>query len=223
MSPTLQADSLPAELPGKPKNTGVGSLSLLQGIFSMQEWNLSLLHCRWILYQLSYQGSPFILLDNIVYHLGYTILSYIKSYVSYIYYVAQRCSATSPKSHSWYMVESEFASKSPGFIILYYALNDNEDPRFHYWKGVEDKMISNWSETNTPFPPSPIHKPICMHSLLPSLGPSANIYWLPWPRDCCRNWLSVTKGKGHQPLSPQNSLSTSLSWEPPLCQDHARF
>ena len=30
-SPALQADSLPAELPGKPKNTGVGSLSLLQG------------------------------------------------------------------------------------------------------------------------------------------------------------------------------------------------
>ena len=30
-SPALQADSLPAEPPGKPKNTGVGSLSLLQG------------------------------------------------------------------------------------------------------------------------------------------------------------------------------------------------
>ena len=29
-SPTLQADSLPAEPQGKPKNTGVGSLSLLQ-------------------------------------------------------------------------------------------------------------------------------------------------------------------------------------------------
>ena len=28
--PTLQVDSLPAEPPGKPKNTGVGSLSLLQ-------------------------------------------------------------------------------------------------------------------------------------------------------------------------------------------------
>ena len=27
-SPTLQADSLPSELPGKPKNTGVGSLSI---------------------------------------------------------------------------------------------------------------------------------------------------------------------------------------------------
>ena len=40
-SPTLQADSLPAEPPGKPKNTGVGSLSLLQGIFPTQESNLS--------------------------------------------------------------------------------------------------------------------------------------------------------------------------------------
>ena len=32
-SPALQADSLLSESPGKPKNTGVGSLSLLQGIF----------------------------------------------------------------------------------------------------------------------------------------------------------------------------------------------
>ena len=57
-SPTLQADSLPAEPQGKPKNTGVGSLSLLQGIFPTQESNRGLLHCRRILYQLSYQGSP---------------------------------------------------------------------------------------------------------------------------------------------------------------------
>ena len=32
-SPSLKVDSLPAEPQGKPKNTGVGSLSLLQGIF----------------------------------------------------------------------------------------------------------------------------------------------------------------------------------------------
>ena len=57
-SPTLQVDSLSSESPGKPKNTGVGSLSLLQGIFLTQESNWGLLHCRWILYQLSYQGSP---------------------------------------------------------------------------------------------------------------------------------------------------------------------
>ena len=57
-SPPWQADSLPAEQPGKPKNTGVGSLSLLQGIFPTQESNQDLLHCRWIHYQLSYQRSP---------------------------------------------------------------------------------------------------------------------------------------------------------------------
>jgi len=32
-SPTLQADSLPAQPQGKSKNTGVGSLALLQQIF----------------------------------------------------------------------------------------------------------------------------------------------------------------------------------------------
>ena len=53
----IQADSLPAELPGKSKNTGMGSLSLLQGIFLTQELNQGLLHCRQILSQLSYQGS----------------------------------------------------------------------------------------------------------------------------------------------------------------------
>ena len=55
-SPTLQADSLRAEPQRKPKNTGVGSLSLLQWIFPTQESNRGLLHCRWILYQLCYQG-----------------------------------------------------------------------------------------------------------------------------------------------------------------------
>ena len=40
------------------QNTGVGSLSLLQGIFPTQGSNPGLLHCRRILYQLSYQGSP---------------------------------------------------------------------------------------------------------------------------------------------------------------------
>ena len=43
-SPKLQADSLLAELQGKPKNTWVGSLSLLQGIFLTQESNWGLLH-----------------------------------------------------------------------------------------------------------------------------------------------------------------------------------
>ena len=55
-SSTLQVGSLPAEPPGKPKNTGVGSSSLLQQIFQTKESNHGLLPCRWILYQLSYLG-----------------------------------------------------------------------------------------------------------------------------------------------------------------------
>ena len=45
-SSTLLADSLPSEPPGKPKNTGVGNLSLLQGYFPTQESNWGLLHFR---------------------------------------------------------------------------------------------------------------------------------------------------------------------------------
>ena len=82
-SPTLQAESLLPELQGKPKlkvsqsyltlcdpmNHTVHGVpqarildwvtsSLFQRIFPTQELNWGLLHCRWILYQLSYQGSP---------------------------------------------------------------------------------------------------------------------------------------------------------------------
>ena len=58
-SPTLQADSLPAEPQGKPtgkpqgKSTGVGSLFLLPRIFPAQESNWGLLCCRQIVYQLN--------------------------------------------------------------------------------------------------------------------------------------------------------------------------
>ena len=45
--------SNPKDSPGQ--NTGVGSLSLLQGIFSTQGLNPGLLHCRQILYQLSHK------------------------------------------------------------------------------------------------------------------------------------------------------------------------
>jgi len=57
-SPASQAVSLPSEPQGKPKSTVMGSLSLPQEIFLTKESNQGLLHCRQILYQLSYQGSP---------------------------------------------------------------------------------------------------------------------------------------------------------------------
>ena len=48
--------SVHGDSPGK--NTGVGCNALLQGIFPTQGLNPGLPHCRWIRYQLSYQGSP---------------------------------------------------------------------------------------------------------------------------------------------------------------------
>ena len=61
MSYPLRSHGLysPRNSPGQ--NTGVGSLSLLQGIFPTQGSNQGLPHCRQILYQLSHQGSPRIL------------------------------------------------------------------------------------------------------------------------------------------------------------------
>ena len=63
-SPILPADSLPAEPQEKPKNTGVGSLSLLQGIFLTQGSNPGLPHCRQILYPLSHKGSHIISIES---------------------------------------------------------------------------------------------------------------------------------------------------------------
>ena len=61
LCPTLRFHGLynPWNSPGQ--NTGVGSLSHLQGIFPTQGLNPGLLHCRWILYQLSHKGSTRIL------------------------------------------------------------------------------------------------------------------------------------------------------------------
>ena len=61
MCDSLQPRGLysPWNSPGQ--NTGVGSLSLLQGIFPTQRLNSGLPLCRRILYQLSHTGSPRIL------------------------------------------------------------------------------------------------------------------------------------------------------------------
>ena len=62
LSPVLLCDPMdcsPWNSPGQ--NTVVGSLFLFQGIFPTQGSNPGLLHCRWILYQLSHKGSPRIL------------------------------------------------------------------------------------------------------------------------------------------------------------------
>ena len=58
MSDSLQLHGLYSPWNSPSQNTGVGSFSLLQGIFPTQGSNPGLSHCRWILYQLSHKGSP---------------------------------------------------------------------------------------------------------------------------------------------------------------------
>ena len=63
---SVVSDSLPPHGLNSPwnspgQNTGVGSLSFLQGIFPTQGSNPGLPHCGQILYQLSHKGSPRIL------------------------------------------------------------------------------------------------------------------------------------------------------------------
>ena len=54
--------SVHGDSPGK--NSGLGCHSLLQGTFSTQESNRDLLHCRQILCQMSYQGSPPVMMSR---------------------------------------------------------------------------------------------------------------------------------------------------------------
>ena len=62
-SRSVMSDSLwphglysPRNSPGQ--NSGVDNLSLLQRIFPTQGSNPGVMHCRWILYQLSHKGRP---------------------------------------------------------------------------------------------------------------------------------------------------------------------
>ena len=83
MSDSLQPHGLynPWNSPGQ--NTEVGSLSLLQQIFPTQELNRGLLHCRWILYQLSYQGSPFNFFSTYILIMFLNFLTYL----NYFYWI----------------------------------------------------------------------------------------------------------------------------------------
>ena len=96
-SHSVMSDSLgphglysPWNSPGQ--STGVGSLSLLQGIFPNEESNPGPPHCRQILYQLSLQRSPinqyiyitiyiYIYVANISSGIGKNLKNYVPLYI----------------------------------------------------------------------------------------------------------------------------------------------
>ena len=69
--------SVHGDSPGK--NTGMGCYALLQQIFPTQGWSPGFLHCRWILYQLSYLGSPIYMYmalgNNVLFSVYFTLNS----------------------------------------------------------------------------------------------------------------------------------------------------
>ena len=70
----------PWNSPGQ--NTGVGSLSPLQGILPTQGSNPGLPHCRWILYQLSHKGSPRIL-EWVAYPFPSQVRNWVQIFILY--------------------------------------------------------------------------------------------------------------------------------------------
>ena len=111
----------PWNSPGQ--NTGVGSLSLLQGIFLTQGSNPGLLNCKRILYQLSHQGSPRTL-DWVRWPGGsqnnsrwssryiHKLLSYIYSFKLY-FYSPWGCKERDRTALSWRSINSSGAFSSP--------------------------------------------------------------------------------------------------------------
>ena len=107
----LQAESLPSKSPGKPKNTGVGSLSLLQGTFPTKESNWGLQHYKHILYGLSYQGSPIPLqqtpINVVIFHwlLSTALLPGTIRYFRMVWYSFYRISRISPFSREFWFLQ----------------------------------------------------------------------------------------------------------------------
>ena len=62
--PALQADSLPSEPPGKTKNTGVSKSIPSSGELPDPGIEPGFLHCRWVLYQLSYLKNPILYIPS---------------------------------------------------------------------------------------------------------------------------------------------------------------
>ena len=86
MSDSLWPHGLYSPWSSPGQNTGLGSLSFLQGIFPTQGSNPGLPHCRQILYQLRHQGNPW-KLGWVVYPFSRGIFLTQESYHDLLHYM----------------------------------------------------------------------------------------------------------------------------------------
>ena len=149
LSPTLcdPMDCSPWNSPGQ--NTGVGSLSLPHGIFPTEGSNPGLLHCRWILYQLSHKGSP-----------GLCYISKLILGNLYLYYVKPfywRTKDVFPFVQIYFVLQECFKVLHLGFIHILLSLNQSfffyycnwvfPLPLYHlisYWLSRWRLLTSKW-------------------------------------------------------------------------------
>ena len=89
------SSSVRGNSPGR--NTGVGCHTLLQGIFPTQGSNPGLLHCRWILYCLSHQGSPCMYV-HIMYYNTYNNMPILHKIIKILY---NKIRSDQSLSHVW--------------------------------------------------------------------------------------------------------------------------
>ena len=151
-------DYSPWNSPGQ--NTGVGSLSLLQGFFPTRGSNIGLPHCTRILYQLTHKGTPRIL-EWVAYPFscrssrprnrigvsGITGGFYINWAMREAPFVSKCCIISHGESPSWFthlrpLVETLCVSRSVVFnsatpwTITHQAPPSVEFSRQEYWSGL---------------------------------------------------------------------------------------
>ena len=114
----------PWSSPGQ--NTGVGSVCLIQGIFPTQGLNPGLLHCRQILYQLSYERSPHVYLSTLCLFKTLCVCiqcsSQLESFFSMIQSRSNILQSSSPKKAFPDYYRYSFSLKSMAFSLNYMAL-----------------------------------------------------------------------------------------------------
>ena len=142
VSDSLQCHGLYSPWNSSDRNSGVGSLSLLQGIFPTQRWNSALPHCRWILYQLNHRGSPWLMEAS-------TQSTFIFTWYSPYFIYFHECSLlpTKPTSWPWMGHDSQLEKHWPSLYNISCRLSSRkpaETLRLRWVSQSQGTLVLSW-------------------------------------------------------------------------------
>ena len=209
------------------QNTGVGSLSLLQGIFPAQGSNPGLPHCRQILYQLSHKGSPVgsqwtLKILCFLFFLMFTGFK-LKCSISFINWIQIQ---VHPTSTSFKFIKEPWKLKSLGSPWLCPRIPDCQGRSRGCWPSTEVgvcKVGGLWiiyggrgplgtrgtmvDVRRLPWQPS--HQPVSSPPVLTRYFFQSPCPEMPFPQDVVTGWFSC--------LSSATAAANSLQSCPTLC------